>query len=89
VDQPGAFMQSKPPQNWKPSQFGHMPLHWIMHLTHGFQIVGYYHPEPQHKQQALDIYLRFVRSFHLKSESKEDMDERLLEDRIEAGTVVS
>src|SRR3954454_21414152 len=34
VDIPGAWFQSDPPTDWKPSQFGHYPLHWFSHLMH-------------------------------------------------------
>lgn len=86
---PGAFMQSEPPADWKPSQFGHYPLHWFSHVMHGFQIVGVRHPEPEIRHKAEQIYLRMVHSLHLNIESDEEMIFRLGEDRIASGTVVS
>lgn len=44
VDVPGAWFQSRPPGDWKPSAFGHYPLHWYSHLMHSFEVVGYCHP---------------------------------------------
>ncbi len=89
VDFPGAWFQSKPPKDWKPSQLGHYPLHWFSHLMHCFEVVGYRHPDRLIAGFALAIYLRMVSSLHLQPESFEEMVERLSEDRIENGTVVS
>lgn len=89
VDIPGAFMRSKPPENWKPSQFGHYPLHWFAHLMHAFQVVSVRHPEVEHQSYASDIYTRMVGSLHLNEELSHQMITRLSEDRFEAGTVVS
>lgn len=91
VDVPGAFFQSQPPAigEWKPSQFGHYPQHWYSHLMHCYEVVGYRHPQPDVANMAEGIYLRLVRNMHLKPETREEMIERLSEDRIASGTVVS
>lgn len=89
IDIPGAFFQSQPPKNWKPSQFGHYPEHWYAHLMHCFEVVGYRCPDPRLSGQASSIYMRLVRNLHLNPETYEQFVERLSEDRIEAGTVVS
>lgn len=89
VDIPGAWFKSLPPENWKPSQLGHYPLHWYSHLMHCFEIVGYHHPVASVRANALDIYERMVRSLHLNVETKVEMHERLTEDRLAKGEVVS
>lgn len=90
VDIPGAFFQSKPPENWKASQFGHMPQHWYAHIMHAFEIVGYRHPDQFGiADKALQIYAKFVYNLHLQIESRQQMIERLSEDRIATNTVVS
>lgn len=89
IDVPGAWFQSKPPCNWKPSQLGHYPLHWYSHLMHCFEVVGYRHPDNDIRNTCYAIYERLVRALHLNVESKEEMIERLSEDRIESGLVVS
>lgn len=89
VDMPGAFFQSKPPCDWKPSQFGHYPQHWYSHIMHCFEVVGYLHPEDNIKATAKYIYARLVHNMHLNVESYGQMLERLNEDRIANGTVVS
>ena len=86
---PGAWFQSEPPKDWKPSQFGHYPLHWYSHLMHCFEVVGYRHPNVRLRHMAYGIYLRMVSALHLNVETFEEMVERLAEDRIENGTVVS
>lgn len=89
VDIPGAFFQSSPPDNWKPSQLGHYPLHWYSHLMHCFEIVGYEHPRPREGGLGFTIYERLVHNLHLKVETRIEMHNRLVEDRIATGTVVS
>ena len=85
----GAWFRSSPPFDWKPSQFGHYPLHWFSHIMHCFQICGEYHPEPRLRTYAADIYFRLVKSLHLNPETESQLIERLTEDRIASGTVVS
>lgn len=89
VDIPGAFFQSKPPCNWKPSQFGHYPQHWYAHIMHCYEVVGYRHPREEIAQEAMRIYTRLVTNLHLNIETFEQMVERLSEDRIATNTVVS
>jgi hypothetical protein len=89
VDIPGAWFQSQPPENWKPSQFGHYPQHWYSHLMHCFEVIGYRHPDMEIAAMSHGIYLRLVRSLHLRPELKSEMIERLSEDRIAKGNVVS
>lgn len=56
---------------------------------HGYEIVGYFHPTPEIEQDAWTIYKRLVHNLHLNVETKEQLIQRLCEDRIENGTVVS
>lgn len=89
IDIPGAFFQSEPPCNWKPSQFGHYPEHWYAHIMHSFEIVGYCHPSQRCADHGRSIYERLVHNLHLYPETKEQMLTRLTEDRIANKTVVS
>jgi hypothetical protein len=88
IDIPGAFMQSKAPEI-KGSEFGHYPEHWYAHAMHAAQVVAYCHPDWDVRVDALTIYETMVKNLHLRPESKEDMDERLTEDRILNDNVVS
>lgn len=99
IDIPGAWFQSKPPAVWKPSQLTHYPLHWYAHLMHCFEVVGYLRPTTQSTLgstsgaectfEALRIYNRMATALHLNIETAEQLLERLTENRILAGTVVS
>ena len=88
IDIPGAWFQSDPGE-FKPSQFGHYPLHWYSHIMHCFEVIGYLHPDERISYSAMRIYLRLVRGLHLNPESKEEMIERLTEDRIASKCVIS
>lgn len=89
VDIPGAFFQSKPPERFKPSEFGHLPLHWYTHVMHSLEVIGYRHPDWETKDTAFRLYSQMAHGLHLPIETKPDMITRLSEDRIVAGTVVS
>ena len=97
VDVPGAFFQSKPPSPFKPSEFGHLPQHWYAHAMHALEIIAYRHPDATHpgvsgigiKDVARGLYLQMVFNLHLQPEPMDRMMERLSEDRIEKGNVVS
>lgn len=85
----GAFFISKPPKPFKPSEFGHLPQHWYSHAMHALEIIGYRHPNNKIKMSAFDMYMEMVGNLHLNVEYKEEMIERLSEDRIKSNTVVS
>lgn len=85
----GAFFMSKPPHPFKPSEFGHLPQHWYSHAMHALEIIGYYHPDSLLRDQAYVLYMRMVKNMHLNVETKEQQWERLTEDRIAKGEVVS
>jgi hypothetical protein len=92
VDVPGAWFASAAKVaelNWKPSQLGHYPLHWVMHLMHSYEVVAYYHPHPAIAYTAEQIYRRLATSLHLEPERRDAMIERLTERRDATGTVVS
>lgn len=85
----GAFFMSKPPQPFKPSEYGHLPQHWYAHIMHALEIIGYHHPDMLVRIRAENLYSTMVHSMHLNVETKEQQWMRLTEDRIASGTVVS
>jgi hypothetical protein len=85
----GAFFMSTPPDNFKPSEFGHMPQHWYSHAMHALEIIGYHCPDDFQRTAAFICYCKMVHSFHLNIETKEQQWGRLTEDRIAKGEVVS
>lgn len=89
IDIPGAFFQSKPPNPFKPSAFGHLPLHWYSHAMHALEIIAYRHEDVEVRVSAVQLYEAMVHSLHLNIETSVQMKRRLSEDRIKTGTVVS
>ena len=85
----GAFFMSTPPSPFKASEFGHLPQHWYSHAMHALEIIGYHHPNYNTRAVAYALYAAMVHSFHLNVETKEQQWERLTEDRIAKGMVVS
>lgn len=85
----GCFMLSGPPMDVKLSMFEHYPLHWVSHAIHACEAIGYRHPDETTANGWLVLYRRFVRSLHMKAETREEFESRLGEDRIAGGNVVS
>lgn len=54
-----------------------LPIHFVMHLLHGAQILGYKHPEQAFRQRWLEFYLLGCSEMHLYLESEMEMDDRL------------
>lgn len=89
VDIPGAFFQSIPPMPFRPSEFGHLPQHWYSHIMHSLEIVAYRHPTEPIRLACFDMYVNMVSNLHLSIEGKQQMIDRLNEDRIAKRNVVS
>lgn len=55
-----------------------LPHHFVMHLIHAAEIIGYKHPDDRIRDWwREDVYFRFVKSLHLQPETEEQLDERL------------
>ncbi len=54
-----------------------LPRHYLLHLTHGAEILGYKHPDPKMRTRWLEFYRRSVEDMHLNVETEEQMDKRL------------
>lgn len=87
--EPGCFHRSTPPEPFKPSALGHYPQHWFAHIMHATEVIGYRHPSESVAITCQALYWQMVRSLHLNPESKQEMIDRLSEDRLLSGTVVS
>lgn len=87
----GAFMQISPPDpnKWSQSDLGHYPLHWVSHIMHAFEIIGYRHPDVLHSERGYSIYEKLVHGLHLNVETCDQMIIRLTADRVASGNVVS
>ena len=89
VDVRGAFFSSEAPLDIKGSEFGHLPQHWYSHVMHVAEVIAWRHPNKTVSHHAWLIYEQLVHNLHLNVETKQQMVERLSEDRIATGKVVS
>lgn len=55
------------------------PHHWILHLTHAAEVVGYLHPDESMRYHWHTFYLLMVTAFHMQPETKDQMLYRLRE----------
>jgi hypothetical protein len=53
------------------------PHHFLMHLVHCAQVIGYKHPDTTIRRKWLSFYLDACKAFHMQFESPKQMDERL------------
>lgn len=54
-----------------------LPHHFLMHLLHGAEILGYKHPDERFRERWGWFYAHGVNSLHLNVESEIEMDARL------------
>ncbi len=54
-----------------------LPHHFIMHLTHAAEILGFKHPVPHIRLFWRTLYLTAVKKLHMHPETEEEMDKRL------------
>lgn len=59
----------------------YMRLHFVSHLMHGLQIIGYKHPIIGISKTGYDYYKSICHTLHCEMESEEDMNERLKDNR--------
>lgn len=84
----GCFMQTTLDPAFKLSSLEQYPLHWVIHVMHTLEIIGYRSTEARFSTQARKAYLSMVKSLHLNPETVEEMTERLSEDRVAGGNIV-
>lgn len=63
------------------------PHHWLMHLIHAGEILGYLHPDQMVREFWHRFYIRMCRSFHMHPESLSEMMIRLREKRPDSSYV--
>jgi hypothetical protein len=85
----GSFFRSQPPAPFKPSEFGHLPQHWYSHVMHALEVCAYRHPNTDVALVCGRLYNAMVHNLHLNGESRLQFEQRLSEDRIKTGRVVS
>jgi hypothetical protein len=57
--------------------FDALPLHYVMHLVHATEILGYHHPDVVYREVCNKAYRRFCAKFHMGQESERQLWERL------------
>lgn len=65
----------------------HYPTHYILHLTHACEVIGYYHPDIHIGAFFYGVYLAIVKKMHMNPETSDQLMDRLTEDRVAKGTV--
>lgn len=53
------------------------PMHFIMHLAHAAEIIGYKHPNETYRSNWLDFYHKLVKGLHVNPETEAQLDIRL------------
>lgn len=54
-----------------------LPHHYVLHLGHGAEIIGYKHPDERFRNTWLEFYHELCRDMHMSPETENQMDERL------------
>lgn len=57
--------------------FDHYPTHWLMHLVHAVEVLGYHHPIPTLRAECANAYLKFCKKLHVTAESLDELEARL------------
>lgn len=60
---------------WK--NLDHYPHHYVMHLVHAIEVIGWKHPDGNTAYQWRSFYLSLCRGLHVRHETCEEMDARL------------
>ena len=55
----------------------HLPHHFLMHLIHGAEIIGYYSPDVIRRPYWKNFYYDMCEKFHMNRETKQQLDFRL------------
>lgn len=53
------------------------PHHFLLHLIHCAEVVGYKHPDSNIRENWLSFYLLMSAQFHMTPETEDEMDYRL------------
>lgn len=63
----------------------HYPHHYVMHLMHAIEIIGYHYPDEEERQVWHAFYLALCKGLHVNPETKEQLDRRLGADEASFG----
>lgn len=65
----------------------HYPHHYVMHVIHAIQVIGYKHSDEDTRIVFKACYLLLCKGLHMKYENEAEMDRRLTLDEIEFAKV--
>lgn len=71
------------------SDFDNFPYHFVVHMLHSAEVLGYYHPDVEVATFWGWYYQSLVHKMHLNFESKEQLDARLSPDEETFGRMQS
>ncbi|NIU00411.1 MAG: hypothetical protein GWN01_05565 [Nitrosopumilaceae archaeon] len=74
------FVRSNPPEFLYKEFIGmieYMSWHYVWHLAHSLEIIGYLHPDEKIADQALQFYDWICKKSHVTPETVDEMLERL------------
>lgn len=54
-----------------------LPHHFLQHLIHGIEILGYKYPDSYQRSMWRMLHERFVASYHMHPETEDELDKRL------------
>jgi hypothetical protein len=57
------------------------PIHFITHLCHAAEIIGYKHPDENIRRFWFSVYLEFCMAIHVNAETENQLDERLFDNK--------
>jgi hypothetical protein len=55
----------------------HFPHHYVMHLIHAAEIVGYYHPDREKRDVWHSFYINACKKLHMREETQTELSMRL------------
>lgn len=55
----------------------HYPHHYVMHVIHAVEIIGYNYPDDYVRNVWKEFYFALCRGLHMQPESETELDERL------------
>lgn len=67
--------------------FDQYPCHFILHMMHALEVIGYRHPSSETRFEFCNAYYVMVKAMHLNVETYGQLHERMVEDRIKTGNI--
>lgn len=61
----------------KNKQIDRYPVHFLLHIIHAAEVIGFNHPDPNEAEFWKAFYYNMVQAFHMYPETKEQNNFRL------------